>query len=332
MLIRCSVREQADLFTLDRCQRVGHFFAGLGYRIAYAINRDGHERARNFLGEKATIYRLPEDEDEDIRRMAHLRRTHKHKLIFLHLEQTSSAYLFHLKKGFAYTAVVDSGSRFMIYADLILNPNFDAPSQNCLCAPGARLLLGPKYYLADPQIVCPETQPTRIDRILLHLGEDATRIAPVLTALQSSGFYGTVEVLCAEMGALMVVLSKRAKTWPSLRVIAAVFPTDRAFPWSDYPFIICGATLDCLEMAARGLFFVSLAVEKRQLSQAYILEQLGISPSFGWYASVSHAEMTNKLRDLLADVQQRTHYAQATARTIDTQGLARISRFFPEEK
>ncbi len=328
MLFRCDVNEETGLDDLAQCKTCGDFFATRGQSTGYAVNRNGYERAREFLGERASVYRIPDSEDEEIRRIAHLHRKHKHKVVFLHLRRTSSSYLFHIRRHFTHTAVFDRGSNFLIYADTIINPSITATNHRYECITEARLLLGPKFHICDPRPPTPPSQ-EKPSHLLLNLSAKEELAIPILEALEDCEEVPEIHVLCRSDEDFSKELFQRA--YANLEV-HPVRPSEGApFPFQHYPIIITEAGLRCLDFARAGLFYINLAGARDQLEQAYALNQLGMSPSLGWFPAKKRAEIRTVLQHFLEDPERRAKYVRKGPQSVDGRGLYRIAHFIPQD-
>ena len=146
MLIRCDVYNSEDLRDLALAALFARALGEKGFRIEYAVNRSGFDAARTFLGADATIYRIPEDEDEDAQRMEHQQRRQNHQNLLVLRRKVTSGWLFHMHRRFRHVTLLDRGVKGMVYAGVVVNPELDAAAKPCLCNPEARLMLGPRFF------------------------------------------------------------------------------------------------------------------------------------------------------------------------------------------
>ncbi|MDJ0841987.1 MAG: hypothetical protein QNK37_36120 [Acidobacteriota bacterium] len=330
MIIRCDICVPADILQLEQSRRLASVLTDRGFRVTYAINRNGHEAARRYLGDEPTIYRVPEDDvDADMERMEHLQRHHGHRNLLVNLKRLQSNWLFRMTRRFGYTAVLDRGSRFMVYGDLIVNWSADARRHTYTCSPTARLLLGPKFYPADMDAHIDEGIAAPL--LLLALGDDAERITPVLNALAKIGLRGPVDILCDRGNSPFELLGARAAAWPHLEPNPVHLDNPGAFPFHQYALAVARGDETCLELTARGVPTVTMALEKEELHTAYTLEQLGVAPTFGWHESADLERMVTLLVPLLTRVDRRQQYRAGMEALYEGGGLQRIAQFFPKE-
>ncbi|MCG8668486.1 MAG: hypothetical protein MI867_03665, partial [Pseudomonadales bacterium] len=194
-----------------------------------------------------------------------------------------------------------------------------------------RLLLGPRYILESyrPEIPPP---PAFADRVLLDLGDDGEKIAPMMAALSVTGFRGKVYILCSRGSGAFELLGARSAQWPHLEPIPVHLFAEGPLDFNNMPLIITAADHLCTRFAARGLVFATIALEKDQLHRSYALEQLGVAVSFGWYGSCVPETASARLQPLLTDASVRRAYAEAGPKLVAGDSLDRIARFFPAEK
>jgi len=330
MLIRCDIHQDNGIEDLARSRVFGDFFKARGYQIAFAVRKSSYVQARQFLGEETTLYRLPEQEDEELERIGHLQRVHGHRVIFINMIAANSAYLFHIRRLFDHVIFFDHGAKYLIYADIILNPSIAAANHPCNCNPEARLLLGPKFHICSPTPSPPPDQ-FSLQYILLNLGNKEDPAFPVLAALASLKKAPIVHVLCDRTSKIPVKLRAFKETYPDLDVHPVIKSDSEAFPYERYPFIITTANIHCLDFVRAGLFFVTLAAYQDQLEQAYGLHQLGVSPTLGWFPSKKTVEVARHLEQYLQDPKTRTGFVQSGKALIDGGGLSRMAHFIPAE-
>lgn len=331
MLIRCNVDDHSGLLDLDQCRILGTYFKQQGYQIAYAINREGYESARTYLSEEATIYRLAGDLDEQANRLSHLGRTHKHRVVITHLRQTSSTYLFQLKRSFKFSLIIDHGSAFQIYGNLLINPNFNAHDIRYLCTPGLRMLLGPKYHICDPRPIEPPPAPQVVEAVLINLGHCGPLIEEILLAVGQLEAPPRIDIIATPQEILNPILERVEALHPNLDIQIASVTREGGFNYRDYALQFTEAGDSCTEYARQGLFFITAAVVREQLKKAYVLDQLGVAPTLGWFSSQKAPAIYELLRQLLADVNSRARHAKMGSKLVDGQGLLRIARFVPAE-
>ena len=326
MIITFRIHEDVEI--LPTIGVLANALRARGLEIAFAVNREGLERARAFLGTDRHYYRLPEDPDEEIGRLAHLRRHHGHQNLLICVAGATASWLHGLYRAFPFTAYLDTGERTTIHAHLIIDPDLTARDQTDRFAPESRLLLGPKFYPA----VGAEGPDTDRDpeTVLVAVGEDPNHVGAMLTALSRAGFTGRVVVLCPSESGLFPTLGAHGDRWPGIEP-EPVHRSDRTpFPYRDYDLVLTAASRASLGLA--GHCFATIALTKDQLARSYALEQLGIAPSFGWHAAGEPDAPTEIVRRMLTDPDHRAKLIAAGGRLIDGEGAARIARAIPQEQ
>lgn len=330
MLLRCDIDPEIGLYDLNQCRLLGAFFQARGYKIGYAINRAGIEQARHFLGEEATLHRMPDDLSAEAERLGHLGRTHKHHICFSFLRKTTSAYLFHVQRLFDFTAVVDRGSPFLLYGNLILDGRVSAPTFPYSCSPEAKLLLGPKFHICDPSPIPIPSQNEPITEILLNIGNQPELLRLVFRALRDLPGQPELHVLTGSSdGAALIQAEAEASNNPHVRPLLP--DPGVPFLYHRYALILTQAHDLCLEFAHQGLCFATVAIARDQVQEAYCLEQRGISPSLGWFGSKREDEIRQLIAYLLTHPEARQKYSRVGRQSVDGQALWRLVRFLPPE-
>ncbi len=331
MLIRCDIPSENGIDELARCKTFGDFFKERGYAVAYAVKKHSYSLARKFLGEDETLFRIPEDEAEELDRIGHLHRVHGHRIVFVNIFGANSAYLFHLKRLFDHVIFFDHGVKYLIYADTILNPSVAAANRAYNCNQGARLLLGPKFHITRPvQTYPPNDSP--LSYILLTLGNKEDPAFSVLDALASLDDVPTIHILCSQSSEIPVKLRAFTQKHPGLDVHPVFEGKNEPFPYERYSFIITRAGIQCLDFACAGVFFLTLAAYQDQLELAYGLNQLGVSPTLGWFPSKKKEETASFIQKHLVDLEGRANFVKAGLQLVDGLGLVRLASFIPKEE
>jgi len=325
MIVYCRFTSPRDYDRLEIVRSMVDALRTRGLRTVVAVNREAREHVRAHLGERETIYRLPEDEDAALERLIHLRRTHHHTNLLLCSPPPEATWLHKASRGFPFVALLDWGSRFMLYAHLIINPDPSARTQVDHYSAEARLMLGPKFApFAQPEI----REIRNIAQLLVDVGEDPDLLESILVALSRLAFRGRVAVLCRPTGALFADLGARSHRWEGI----APEPVHREhapFPWRSYDLVITRARPDCLMLA--GHLFATVALEKDQLGRSYVLEQLGVAPSLGWHAAITPERAFEVLEPLTDDLETRQRHLETGCRLIERGGPERIARAIPLE-
>ena len=339
MLFRCSIPDPdaspspkpGDWTPLRQSVVLANFFATRGYRIAFAVNRSQHDMARRLLGKEATIYRVPNDPEHELKRLAHLRRLHKHNICIVNRPGCDSAYLFGIYRQFPFSAVVDHGSRFLVYAHMIINPDVSAPSLGYSCSPSAKLLLGPKFHIA-PEVAAPTCPaPPSVPHLLIWVGNDESVIFKLLSALNRMTAPPAITLCYRRDADLRRRLAAFTVGHPRLDINALLFEPDAHPTWEAFTAVVVDPDGPYLDLAQRGIFFVTAAPTAAQLQPCYILEQLGVSPTLGWPNSRSDQQIAGQLERLLGDQILRRRYSTMGPQLVDGKGLSRIAHFIPRE-
>lgn len=327
MLIRCDVYPGFE--DLARAQVFGEFFKARGFRVAYAVRKEGHDAARRFLGDDNIIYRIPVSEDGEVERIGYLHRKHKHQILYVDRRNLSSSYLFQVRRFFASTVVLDRGSDFLIYGDIIINPAVGAPTHRYNCSSGAKLLLGPKFYFGANLAT-----PSSLEQlfVLLKGGENWERIKTLLLAMADVADSLTVHVLCDPMGKVRSELGPFKEANPQFDVHPVIHSEDSLFPYDRYRLVLTQADEICLDLAAWGVPFATFAYRQDHLENAYALNQLGVAPTLGWAQAKKPEEMTDFFRQCILDEARRTGFVTHGQQLLDGQGLARIAHSLPREE
>lgn len=330
MIIRFDITRPEHGQDLQLVGLFGRVLRDREMKVAYAVNKDGHESAKAFLGPDATLYRVPENEEDDQERMAHLKKHHGHRNLLVLRPKPSSAWLFHMQRSFEHVTLLDRGFNYPLHAGLIVNPMLEARAQTQYYNSDAHLLLGPKFYPLDPERIRPQ-QPGICDRLLIDLGGDGERIEPILMALEQVGWKGEIHILCDPDHHPFQHLGARAANWPSLNPAPVHHRADAPFAYDHYPVHVAAAGADCLHRLAMGVALVTVALERDQLQRTYSLEQLGLAPSLGWHEAADPEKIAQILLPLLTDHGKRKTYTQECQKLIDGQGIHRIVRLIPKE-
>ena len=327
MLIRCHADDLR--VSLTRARVLAAWF-GAHYRVAFAVPRDDFEAARGFLPADAQIYRLPPGDDEEAARLQLLHQKHHHRILLVDHPSAGSAYLFRLQRIFDHLTLFDGGGAGLVHAQVLVNDRFTAASHRYDCSGGVKLLLGPKFHIADPNpLPVPVQQP--LHHLLLCLGEPelVQRLLRVLATIEG---VPEIHLLCREDDPVRRLLTTLRDLFPGRKPSPVLLTDDGPFPFERYPFVITEADARCPMFAQRRQFFLTVAAHKHQLEEAYAINQLGVAPTLGWAASRTDVELAGLLRGYLADHAGRTRHAALAGVAVDGKGLSRLAHFIPAEK
>jgi len=331
MLIRCDVGGAAGTTDLRVCMKWAAHFAAKGYRISWAVNKDGIEAARALLGDAADLHRIPPDQDGDLERMTLLHRKGRHQSAFVNLRALDSAYLFNLRRLFRATVVYDHGSRILVYATAIVNPDIVAMGHRYKCNPEAKLLLGPKFFIPGRQLAQAPDPARPVDHALLAMPSGAQGLASLLRGFALLPDPPALDLLCPDTEAVETMVAALRPPDRPLQVRTLKPNLVEPIPYERYAFIVTEPNRDCLALAQMGLFFVTVAMNKSDLERAYALEQLGVSPTLGWHQTKTAEACRDFLQPFLARPELRTKHAAVGPKLIDGQALKRLEHFVPFE-
>jgi spore coat polysaccharide biosynthesis predicted glycosyltransferase SpsG len=329
MLIRCDVDPDYGLDDLARCLVLARGLSTRGYRVAFAVRKTSYAPARALIGEDFPIFRLPMEEDEEIERLGHLHRKHKHQIIYIDRRTAQSAYLFRVRRLFSHTVLYDRGGKYMIYADTIINTSLTATNHAYQCIPEAHLLLGVKFHFGQP--IPEEPLPGEPTHLLVDTGDHPDLLYKTLEAFVPAIDTLTVHVLCRPGDALLEVVRKVREQHGEDAAHPVHRTADARFPFERYPVILSQANHECLDLARTGRFFVTIAAEKDQLATAYSLEQLGVSPTLGWHPTKQSADIRALFERFLSDREIREPHIRAGLSLFDGKAIERIAHFLPGE-
>ncbi len=326
MLIRCQADDLRVSFT--RARVLSQWFA-VHYRIAIMVPKDHFEIARAFIGSAYPIYRLPDGEEAEAERIQMLHRKHHHRILLLDRPDSSSSFLFRLHRIFDHLTVFDPKVSGLIHGNVLLNDSFTAAGLRYDCSSGLKLLLGPKFHITQPNAPLPPAQ-TPLTHLLICLRDEALikRLLELLAPLRG---VPQIHVLCQPEAGIRRELTLIKQRHPHLDLSPVLMDDNGPFPYERYPFVISEADGRCPMFARNGQFFINLAAQKEQLTDAYTLNQLGISPTMGWLESKSDPELSNLLQNYLEDPARRRQFATAAAGSIDGKALSRLAHFIPAE-
>lgn len=329
MLLRCEVDPEYGLDDLARCLILARGLSPHGYRIAFAVRKTDFDSAKAMIGEEFPIYRLPLEEDQEIERLGHLHRKHKHQILYVDLRHTTSAYLFRVRRLFKHTVVYDRGSKYFLYADTLINTAITAHHHPYQCVPEAHLLLGVKFHVGQPLPKAPLPGPA--SHLLIHTGNHPELLHLILNALEKLYQRLTIHVLCQPNGSLKEVIRRVREDHPEAPIHPVHRPADQRFPYERYPFILAQANHDCLDLARTGRFFATIAAERDQLATAFALEQLGICPTLGWYPTKNESDIEQFIDQFLDDEPARLGFITHALQLFDGKAMDRLAHFLPGE-
>jgi UDP-2,4-diacetamido-2,4,6-trideoxy-beta-L-altropyranose hydrolase len=240
----------------------------------------------------------------------------------------------------AYVAAVTGPARRVLQIDdlgmpepsavgLILNQNVTAsPALYPWVTDWENLLLGGRHALLRREFRAPRPErrfegPAR--RLLVSFGGsdpcDFTRraIEALLRCpdLQAKVVVGAANPRLAELRALAAPAAER------LEVLSAVTAMVPLMDWADFALSAGGSSV--LELAARGLPALVVAIADNQTAISEALQARGLMRSLGWHESVSIADLAQVLQDLAADAGARAALSAAALDLTDGRGALRVA-------
>lgn len=223
----------------------------------------------------------------------------------------------------------DLGSPEPSAAGLILNQNVTAsPALYPWAADTENLLLGGRYALLRREFRAPRS-PRRFNgparRVLVSFGGsdpcDFTRraIEALLLCpdLQAKIVVGAANPRLAELRALAAPAGAR------LEVLSAVTAMVPLMDEADFALSAGGSSV--LELAARGLPALVVAIADNQTAISEALHTRGLMRSLGWHASVDVATLAQALTAFAADAKAREAFSLAALDLADGRGALRVA-------
>ncbi|MGE5396031.1 MAG: UDP-2,4-diacetamido-2,4,6-trideoxy-beta-L-altropyranose hydrolase [Chitinophagales bacterium] len=237
-------------------------------------------------------------------------------------------------------AIKNTGHRLMItddmahlnhyYADVILNQNIYALDLNYPCESKTRLLMGIKYVLLRQQFRrwkdWQREVPDKAAKILVTLGGgDSKNVTE--SVLKAIKFMELPPVQ------IKVIIGGNNPHYDDLRMISQEFPVDivlirdaqnmpELMAWADLAITAAGST--AWEMAFMGLpsLVIILADNQRWIAEA--LEKKNVAVNLGHFENLAPDVMVNKLKWLMADVEERQRMSNSARTMIDGKGVYRV--------
>ena len=213
-------------------------------------------------------------------------------------------------------------------ATLILNQNLTASP---LLYPGVtepeQLLLGGRHALLRREFRAPRPErsfdgPAR--RVLVSFGGsdpcDFTRRA-IEALLQCPELQARV-VVGAANPRLEVLRALAAPAAGRLEVLSAVSEMVPQMDWADLALGAGGSSV--LELAARGLPALIVAIADNQTAISTALHERGLMRSLGWHEKVDAATLAGALREIAADASARARFSAAALELADGRGALRV--------
>jgi UDP-2,4-diacetamido-2,4,6-trideoxy-beta-L-altropyranose hydrolase len=232
--------------------------------------------------------------------------------------------------GLRLMVIDDFGEAGPYHADWILNQNYSA-SKNLYpcCAPGAGLLLGPKFALLRHEFL-QKRRPTRrvpriARRVLVTLGgsdPDNTTLR-IIQAFQS---------VCVESLEIIVVVGganphleslDRATRMSNGNIVVRVDVADMPslMGWAD--IAVASASTTSWELAFLGVPSLLVALAENQRIPSASAEEVGVALTLGWHSDLDSKEMAARIQDLILDQKLRSSLAHRGMELLDGRGAER---------
>lgn len=214
-------------------------------------------------------------------------------------------------------------------ATLILNQNLTASP---LLYPGVtepeHLLLGGRHALLRREFRAPRPN-RRFDgparRVLVSFGGsdpcDFTRRA-IEALLQCPDLKARI-VVGAANPRLEALRALAAPAGSRIEVLSAVSEMVPLMDWADFALGAGGSSV--LELAARGLPALIVAIADNQSAISTALHERGLMRSLGWHEQVDAATLAGALRELADDAPARARFSAAALELADGRGALRVA-------
>ena len=234
--------------------------------------------------------------------------------------------------GPAPIVLIDDEPRCERYpVELLVNQNLHAsPADYATVAPGARLLLGPRYALIRRELRTAKrtsAEPGRAVRVLVTLG-GADPANVTRTAIRALGALGDADL---EVRVLVGPLNPRAAELLGVargaggHVEVLHRPPDVAglMAWADLAVSAAGSTTWELLHIGVPLALVTLADNQRAIAES--VGRAGLALDLGWHADVTPESIGDAVKALASDANRRQRMAEQGRRLVDGQGAERVA-------
>ncbi|CAM2007194.1 hypothetical protein [Acanthopleuribacter pedis] len=334
MLFRCHIPHESDTAPnwepLRQCVALAHVFAARGYRVAFAVHRGTFDRAKAVLGEAATLYRVPQQPDQELPRLSFLRRTHNHHICVVAMPKADAAYTFGVQRQFPFTVVLGADPRANCYGKLLVNPHVEMPSTAFQCSAESKLLLGPRFYIRDPNE--PPPGENGVPRhLMLVIGDDEPLLDKLLAVRRHLPAALPVTVVGYRNPDVRRKCAAFAVGHPHLPLHYLTLKQAAEFPFSPENFYLVDPATTYLDLAQRGMAMMTVAGDTQKLNRCYMLEQLGVAPTLGWFSTKKEAEMAATISARLRDTAALNKQRGQAQKVVDGRGAERIAHFVPSE-
>ena len=226
-----------------------------------------------------------------------------------------------LRESGARVLVIDDHAHLDSYdADILLNQNLGAPDYRDR-APGARLLLGPRYALLRREFrdLTPPDRPPEARRVLVTLGgsdPDGVTVR-VVRALERVERPLEVQVIAGAGNPHLEALERAAA---DLVVDAHDMPS--RMMWADLAVTAAGST--AWELARVGTPQITIVLADNQRPIARGLADAGLAVSLGWHADLDEETIAAAVTALVDDAGRRAELSRRGRELVDGQGALRV--------
>ena len=231
-----------------------------------------------------------------------------------------------LREGGARVLVVDDYAHLDRYhADVLLNQNLGAPDYRDR-APGARLLIGPRYALLRREFrdVPARDTPDVARRVLVTLGgSDPDGVtAQVVRALARVEQPLDVQVIAGAGNPHLAALERAAAALDSVDLVVDVRDMPRRMAWADLAVTAAGST--SWELARVGTPQIAIVLADNQRPIARGLADAGLAVSLGWHADVADDRIADAVAALVGDAGRREELSRRGRELVDGRGASRV--------
>jgi UDP-2,4-diacetamido-2,4,6-trideoxy-beta-L-altropyranose hydrolase len=221
---------------------------------------------------------------------------------------------------------IDDPGQIHFDSDLVLNQNRHATDLTYSRAPRTDLLLGTEYVLLREEFLPFETwrRPDRSPgtKVLVTLGggdvdnqtAKSLRALGSLAGVKAKVLVGSQNPHCAEIQQLAHSLCYETRI-DEVDIAAGM-------QWAD--LAVCAGGSTCWEMAFMGLPNVILSLAENQIPIAESLEAAGCSIHAGWHETVTEADLTTAIENVLADDAERAKMSRLGCELVDGKGGDRV--------
>lgn len=224
--------------------------------------------------------------------------------------------------------VDDMGHHPAYKADLLLNQNLAAENLP-YNAPGAHLLLGPRYALLRREFRHAAPSDRRAGsakRILVSAGgADTAGLTPLLLdALACSGRTDfEARVICGPANPHREELTQKAQALPfPAKIISPGADMPNHMGWAELAFCAAGST--CWELARMGVPMLAFVVAHNQRGVLEGLVQAGLAVDGGTMGHLASKAIANTLCALADDAVRLSSLSEGARELIDGQGAPRV--------